>query len=274
MISTRKILLIPVRRIPLNKQLHAAEHRDNCPSTIPEMLEYLRLRVTAAHYTQLISSAGTDNLSHEEFLRTVLSNETRARFERHVNTRIAQARFPVIKTLDQFDFAQPSKIPKQQVLSAAGLSFIDTAHGLVFIGPAGVGKTHLAVAIGFIAASAGITTRYTRAVDMINHLIASQADNSLHKAMQVYVRPRLLIIDEVGYLPFDQQGSNHFFNVISSRYEHGSVVLTTNRAFKDWGSIFNDNTVASAIIDRLVHYSDVIKIEGASYRIKHRKLKV
>jgi len=245
----------------------------HCPSCIEDMLEYLHLRVTKAQYTQLLDSAAQDNLSHEAFLQNILSLESQAKFERHVSARILNARFPALKTIDRFDFAHPAKIPKQQILAAVGLSFLDALRGLVFIGPTGVGKTHLAIAIGYAAASAGVSTRYTRAVDMINHLIASQADNSLHKTMLFYERPRLLIIDEVGYLPFDKQGSNHFFNVISSRYERGSVILTTNRAFKDWGAIFNDNTVASAIIDRLVHHSDVIKIEGASYRVKHRKIK-
>lgn len=246
----------------------------HCPKSIEEMLDYLRLPVTAAHYARIIESAGKENLSHEEFLRKLLSHESNAKFERQVSSRIAHARFPVIKTLDQFDFAHPSGIPKQKILSAAGLSFLDSCEGLVFMGPTGVGKTHLAIAIGYKAASVGVHTLYTRAVDMINYLIASQADNSQLKAMQVYARPRLLIIDEVGYLPFDKQGSNHFFNVISSRYEKGSVILTTNRAFRDWGKIFHDNTVASAVIDRLVHHSDVIKIEGASYRVKNRKLKM
>lgn len=245
----------------------------HCPSRMEDMLDYLHLRMTKAQYTQMLNAAAQENLSHEAFLQNILSLESQAKFERHVSARILNARFPAIKTIDQFDFAHPAKIPKQQILAAAGLSFLDTVRGLVFIGPTGVGKTHLAIAIGYAAASAGVSTRYTRAVDMINHLIASQADNSLHKTMAFYERPRLMIIDEVGYLPFDKQGSNHFFNVISSRYERGSVILTTNRAFKDWGTIFHDNTVASAIIDRLVHHSDVIKIEGASYRVKHRNSK-
>lgn len=247
--------------------------RLTAPKTIGEMLDYLHLNATAKDYEKILETAGKENLSHEEFLKRLLSNESGFRFERQVNHRIAQARFPTIKTLETFDFGHPASIPKQKILFAAELSFIDKAEGLVFIGPTGVGKSHLADAIGYKAACAGVRTLHTRAVDMINHLIASQADHTLHKAMRVYSGPGLLIIDEVGYLPFDKQGSDHFFNVISSRYEKGSVILTTNRAFKDWGKIFHDNTVASAVIDRLVHHSEVIKIEGASYRIKDRKRK-
>lgn len=244
----------------------------SCPSTIEEMMEHLHLSKLAGEYKNLIESAGKENISHEEFLRRLLSLESSSKFERQVNVRINQAKFPVIKTIEQFDFAHPSNIPKQKILFSLDLSFIAKAEGLVFMGPTGVGKSHLAIAIGYKAASSGVRTRYTRAVDMINHLIASQADHSLHNAMHSYVSPSLLIIDEVGYLPFDKCGSDHFFNVISSRYEKGSVILTTNRAFKDWGKIFHDTTAASAIIDRLAHHSEVIKIEGASYRIKDKHL--
>ena len=243
------------------------------PDTVEKMLEYLNLKTGLKNLRGILDAAGNDNLSHEAFLTRLLSEECSAKYERQIQCRVAQARFPAVKTIDNFDFQHPASIPRPKILAALDLSFIDTAGGLVFIGPTGVGKTHLALAIGYKAATRGVRTLYTRAVDMINHMIASQADHSLHKAIKVYSSPALLVIDEVGYLPFDKQGSDHFFNVISSRYEKGSVVLTTNRPFKDWGKIFHDNTVASAIIDRLVHHSEVIKIEGGSYRVKDRKMK-
>ena len=249
------------------------QHAITCPDTVEGMLEYLNLKAAVKSIRGFIAAADNENLSHEAFLTRLLSEECSAKFSRQIQCRIAAAKFPAVKTIDGFDFQHPTSIPRQKILGALDLSFVDNAGGLVFIGPTGVGKTHLASAIGYKAATRGVRTLYTRAVDMINHLIASQADHSLHKAMKVYSSPALLVIDEVGYLPFDKQGSDHFFNVISSRYEKGSVVLTTNRPFKDWGKIFHDNTIASAIIDRRVHHSEVIKIEGGSYRVKNRKMK-
>jgi DNA replication protein DnaC len=245
----------------------------SCPNTLEGMLEYLNLTYSLKNYQGTFESAAKENLSHQDFLRRLLSDESSAKFGRQTQNRIAQARFPTLKTIDNFDFNHPTSIPKQEILQAFNLAFVAEGKGFVFIGPTGVGKTHLAISLGYKAASSGVRTLYTRAVDMINHLIASQADHSLHKAMKIYSSPALLILDEVGYLPFDKQGSDHFFNVISSRYEKGSVILTTNRPFKDWGKIFHDNTVAAAIIDRLAHYSEGIKIEGPSYRVKNRKLK-
>lgn len=244
------------------------------PETLEEMLDYLHLYSSVKSYQSLLETAGKENWSHTEFFKRFLSQESSSKYMRQTASRIFQAKFPTIKTIESFDFNHPSSIPKQKILSAMELTFLDKADGLVFIGPTGVGKTHLSIAIAHKAASSGIRTLYTRAVDMINYLIASQSDHSLHRAMKVYSAPKLLVIDEVGYLPFDKQGSDHFFNVISSRYEKGSVILTTNRAFKDWGKIFHDNTVASAVIDRLVHHSELIKIEGASYRVKDKKLKI
>jgi len=241
------------------------------PTTLEEMLAYLSLPATLENHPQIIRQAAQDNISHEEFLKRLFSIEAAAKFQRQVKNRLVSARFPFVKTLEEFDWAHPSSIPKAKVLSAMDLKFLDRYEGLVFMASHGLGKTHLAIAVGHRAAQAGVKTLFTKAVDMVNHLSAAQADHSLTKTIRLYTSPTLLIIDELGRLSLDQKQGEHIFNVIDARYERASTIITTNRAFRDWGKIFQDNICAKGIIDRLVHHSEVIKIEGESYRIKHRK---
>jgi len=243
------------------------------PRSLEEMLAYLNLPQSQQNHRAILEEAAKDNCSHEEFLKRLLSQEAAAKFERQVGLRLAQARFPFIKTVEEFDFAHPAGIPRAKIMAAMELGFIEKNEGLVFMASNGLGKTHLAVAIGHKAALAGVSVYFTKAVDMVNHLSAAQADHSAKKAMHVYTRPDLLIIDELGRLSIDQKQGEHIFNVIDARYERGSTILTTNRAFRDWGKVFEDQVCAKGIIDRLIHHSEVIKIEGVSYRIKDRKSK-
>lgn len=243
----------------------------SAPDTLPAMLAYLNLPVGADTCDDLLAKAGKDNLSNEAFLKRLLSNEVAAKFERQVQSRLRQAKFPAIKTLDAFDWAHPTAIPRAKILEAFDLRFVEKNEGLVFIAGNGLGKTHLATALGHRAALAGVKTLFTKAVDMVNHLQASQADHSLHRTLKLYTHPTLLIIDELGRLSLDQKQGEFLFNVVDARYERCSTVITTNRAFKDWGKIFHDMVCAKGIIDRLVHHSDVIRIEGTSYRLKDRK---
>jgi DNA replication protein DnaC len=243
------------------------------PSSLEEMLDYLNLPVSVGNYKETLRQAADDNVSHEEFLKRLLSNEVAAKFERQVNSRVAQARFPFIKTMEEFDWGHPSSIPKTKILSALDLGFLENHEGLVFMASHGLGKTHLSIAIGYRAALAGVRTYFTKSVDLVNILVASQADHTLQKTMKLFTHPTLLIIDELGRLSIDQKQGEHIFNVIDARYERGSTIITTNRAFRDWGKVFQDSVCAKGIIDRLVHHSEVIKIEGESYRIKDRKTK-
>jgi len=190
-----------------------------------------------------------------------------------VHRSLEQARFPFIKTLEEFDFGHPAQIPRTKLMAAADLGFIDQCEGFVFMASHGLGKTHLAIALGYRAALAGVRVHFTKAVEMVNHLNAARADHSTRKAMRLYSAPDLLIIDELGRVSLDQKDGEQIFNVIDARYERGSTILTTNRAFRDWGKIFADEVCAKGIIDRLIHHSEVIKIEGVSYRIKDRKSK-
>lgn len=230
------------------------------------LLDYLGLRQTAAGVDGFIAEAARSNWPHLKFLEAIIGREAGAKRERCIAARIAKARFPVVKTIDGFDFSFPKSVPREKILAAMSLRFMEHNGGFIFLGEPGTGKTHLAIAIGFAACLAGYSVRYTTAIEMINDLQAAQATHQLREAMSNCRRPELLIIDEVGYLPFDDKGSNLFFQVISARYEHGSTILTTNQPFAKWGETFSNNMVASAIVDRLTHHNELIRIIGDSYR--------
>lgn len=235
------------------------------------LFHYLGLHSAAEAHEDLLAQAAKGNWPHKKLLTELASREAATKKERSVQNRIAQAHFPVIKTIDSFDFGFPKAIPKEQILAAFSMDFLERNEGFIFFGDPGTGKSHLATALGYAACLAGVCTRFTMAIDMVNDLEDAVRNHRLTKAMQIYRQPRLLIVDEIGYLPFDQKGSDLFFQVISARYERGSTVLTTNESFKNWGRVFTNNTVASAIIDRLAHHNDLIRIVGDSYRLHHRK---
>lgn len=246
-------------------------HPDPDRAELKTLLHYLDMHKTAEGYQDLIDQAGKGNWSHLKLLEVMASSEAAAKKDRSVAARIAQARFPDIKTIDAFDFSFPKSIPKASILAALSLQFVERNEGLIFLGEPGTGKSHLAKAIGYAACLQGVRTRFTTAVDMVNDLQDAVGNHRLRFAMLAYKRPRLLILDEVGFLTFDHKGSHLFFQVINARYEQGSTIITTNEPFKRWGEVFANNTVASAIVDRITHHNELIHIRGDSYRLHHRK---
>jgi DNA replication protein DnaC len=234
-------------------------------------LGYLNLMFMQEHVEQLAAQAAENQWSHAEFLGRLVEGECALRQDRARVRRIREARFPVLKTLDQFDFTWPSKINRPAVQNLFRLTFLREQANAILVGGVGLGKSHLAIALGYAACEAGFRVRFATAIDIVNALSAADKAGRLVQEMKKYTRPDLLVCDELGYLPIDKHGADLLFQIISQRYERGSIVLTTNKVFKHWPSIFNnDSTLASAILDRLLHHAETVVLEGKSYRMKDR----
>lgn len=233
-------------------------------------LDRLKLKTLAENLDDRLTLAAKKQLSHLEFLAQIMAEEADERERRAVQRRITQARFPVVKTIEAFDWTHPRTINRPQIQNFMHLDFAEKKANVIFIGPTGVGKTHLSTAIAHHACMKGHTVLFTTAFDLINNLAAARRDGTFLRTMKRYVRPDVLQIDELGYLPVDRDGADLLFQVISARYERGSIVLTTNRPFKEWPqAIFdNDVTLTTAILDRLLHHAEVSLIEGPSYRMR------
>ena len=239
---------------------------------LPKNLRYLNLPHIAQCYEQMAEQAAKENVGHVDYLARLIAGEAGARYERSVERRVKRARLPVLKTLEQFQWSWPAKINRVQVQELFRLRFIEQKANVVFVGGVGLGKTHLAVALAHTACLRDVPVLFAPAVDIVNALSAAQAVNLLPKALKQYLLPRLLIIDELGYLPMDKRGADLLFQVISARYERGAMIVTTNTAYKNWPRIFNnDATITSAVLDRLLHHCQTVAIEGKSYRMKDKE---
>lgn len=239
------------------------------PSDLDAHLQYLKLAYIAQHYNDLARQASKKQWGHVDYLARLIEGETALRHDRSIQRRIRLARFPVIKTLDQFNWTWPKTINRLQVQNLFALQFIKNKSNVIFLGGVGLGKTHLASALGYAACLKGHSVVFATAIDVINTLTAAQLAGRLKQELKKYTKPELLILDELGYLPIDKAGADLLFQVISLRYEQGALVITSNRAFKDWPEIFNnDATLTSAMLDRLLHHAETIVIEGKSYRMK------
>jgi DNA replication protein DnaC len=234
-----------------------------------EQLNALKLRALIEQYATLASEAAQKQWSHVDYLARLMDNETQRRHQLAIERRVAAARFPCIKTLDQFDWTWPRKINRAQVQNLFRLAFLKDKTNVIFLGGVGLGKTHLASALAHEACLRGHSVLFTTAVDIINTLTAAQTVGRLKHELKRYLKPTVLAVDELGYLPIDKTGADVLFQVISQRYEQGSIVLTTNQPYKHWPKIFNnDSTLTSAVLDRLLHHAETVVIEGKSYRMK------
>jgi DNA replication protein DnaC len=236
---------------------------------LDEHLKYLKLPFIREHYQGLALQAAEKQLPHIDYLEKLADGEAAFRRDRSIERRIRQARFPVIKTLDQFNWSWPKKLNRLQVKNLFRLQFIPDKANVIFLGGVGLGKSHLSTALGYQACLEGHTVLFATAIDVINTLTAAQSAGRLKTELKKYTRPAVLILDELGFLPIDKAGADLLFQVISQRYEQGALVITSNRAFKDWPEIFNnDSTLTSAILDRLLHHAETVIIEGKSFRMK------
>jgi DNA replication protein DnaC len=234
-------------------------------------LDYLQLPYLKEHFRSAATEAASKHWSHLDYLDRLIEGEALARQDRAMARRIKAARFPVLQTLEAFRWDWPKKINRLQIQDLFRLRFIDDKTNVIFLGLVGLGKTHLATALGYCACQQGHSVLFANAIDVVNTLSAAQIHGTLQAELKRYLSPALLILDELGYLPVDQRGADLLFQVLSQRYERGSIVLTSNKAFKQWPSIFNgDSTVTSAVLDRLLHHSETVIIEGSSYRMKDR----
>ena len=242
------------------------------PTTLDSHLETLRLPFIKEHCQTLATAAAKNSITHFDYLAQLIEGEAALRADRAVARRIQAARFPVIKTLDTFRWDWPKKINRLQIQDLFRLQFVHDKANVIFLGTVGLGKTHLATALGHAACQQGMNVLFANAIDVVNTLSAAQLKGTLKTELRRYTTPSLLVLDEVGYLPIDQHGADLLFQVISARYERGAIVLTTNKAFKQWPSIFNgDSTITAAVLDRLLHHGEVAVIEGPSYRMKDRQ---